>query len=252
MPARECARMECHNLVHPLAVYRIAGETEEYCSRTCVDIAFEQGRKTRKRKEKEMQVPAQDFGASGVVRHQCDNPRCQKPLGVMPDGTAALAWKGRSGVYCSNRCLKLMENNSMPETETATATASSPISAGSTTPTPSKKKVTPAPAPKSKKATPAKKKAVAPTPKKKAAAPTSKTPAKAPKDPNEVFRAGSTKADIFSLLKDGKKHTREQVYGLIEKAGKSNQLLHWVLLVLPEKGFKVLQNDKDGIQIAKK
>jgi len=141
----------------------------------------------------------------------------------------------------------------MPETETATATASSPISAGSTTTTPSKKKVTPAPAPKSKKAAPTKKKAVAPAPKKKAAAPASKTPkAKAPKDPNEVFRAGSTKADIFSLLKDGKKHTREQVYGLIEKAGKSNQLLHWVLLVLPEKGFKVVQNDKDGIQIAKK
>ena len=248
MPARECARMECHNLVHPLAVYRIAGETEEYCSRTCVDIAFEQGRKARKRKEKEMQVPAQDFGASGVVRHQCDNPRCQKPLGVMPDGTAALAWKGRSGVYCSNRCLKLMENNSMLETETVTATASSPISAGSTTTTPSKKKATPAL--KSKKATPTKKAA---TPKKKMATTASKTPkAKAPKNPNEVFRAGSTKADIFSLLKDGKKHTREQVYGLIEKAGKSNQLLHWVLLVLPEKGFKVVQNDKDGIQIAKK
>ena len=139
----------------------------------------------------------------------------------------------------------------MPETETATATASSPISAGSTTTTPSKKKVTPAPAPKSKKAAPTKK-AAAPAPKKKAAA-SAKTPkAKAPKDSNEVFRAGSTKADIFSLLKDGKKHTREQVYGLIEKAGKSNQLLHWVLLVLPEKGFKVVQNDKDGIQIAKK
>lgn len=80
---------------------------------------------------------------------------------------------------------------------------------------------------------------------------TKKAPAKV-KDPNEVFRAGSTKAGIFNLLKDGKLHTREQIYGYIEKAGKTRQLLHWVLDVLPKKGWKIVQNDPEGVQIAKK
>ena len=71
-----------------------------------------------------MQVSAQDFGQSGVVRHQCD--RCHKPLGIQPDGTAALAWKGRYGTYCSNKCLKIQEKN-MPETTETTPTNNAPV-----------------------------------------------------------------------------------------------------------------------------
>ena len=103
---KKCAREGCKNTVG-MVPYRIFGAPDEYCSQACVSIVFEQGRKsTRTRKKKggkSMEVPAEDFGDSGVVRHSCDV--CGKPLGIHPDGTATVAWKGRYGEYCSNKCL---------------------------------------------------------------------------------------------------------------------------------------------------
>lgn len=77
-----------------------------------------------------MKRPAEDFGNSGVVRHFCDNPNCEKPI--------TLRWQGKRGEYCSNRCLNLTESEGEHVTTdestaaTETTNASSPIQAGKT------------------------------------------------------------------------------------------------------------------------
>src|ERR1017187_7085615 len=105
-----CALSGCGKPVG-VVPYRMLGKPEEFCSKGCVDQAW--GHRLKKSKpapqpepetepeEPSMEVPADDFGDAGVVRHFCDRPECRKPI--------ALSWKGRYGSYCSNTCLKISE-----------------------------------------------------------------------------------------------------------------------------------------------
>jgi hypothetical protein len=179
MEPKACARPECPRSVGAVA-FKIYQKDEEYCSRECVDqvlydakrAARRKGGKSQDQQEDAMKIPAEDFGAAGVVRHACDNPDCGKPLGILPDGTVTLAWKGQYGEYCSNDCLNQIEEN-MTDEQTATATAAAPapkpITAGKTATPKTTKKAAPA----SKPAKPAAEK--------KVAAPKAAKPAKAPK-----------------------------------------------------------------------
>jgi len=118
---RTCARKECGKPVR--TAYRIAGvDNVEYCSRGCLDIAFNEfikGRRKASQKsgdtdielaedalpepdhESDSETIAKEFGNASIVRHICDRPGCGKPV--------TLNWKGRNGEYCSNKCLKLAE-----------------------------------------------------------------------------------------------------------------------------------------------
>lgn len=49
------------------------------------------------------------LGNVGMTIMTCDNPNCRKNL--------VLAWKGRSGEYCSSKCLKLVEEKQMVDNE---------------------------------------------------------------------------------------------------------------------------------------
>lgn len=225
--------------------YCLFDHHEEYCSRKCMDEA---AIIPPTKKARHMQVPAKDFGTSGVVRHQCDNPKCQRPLGRLPDGTTALSWKGRSGIYCSNRCLKRMEKN-MNDVETVETTPTpSPIIAGAAVPAP-KKKAAPKAAAPVKKAAP--KAAAAPAKKaaKKAAAPAAKAAAN---NGDAPFRTGTIFYNIFRMLHDGKKHPVSEVREMIAEGGGSSALMYMFKKHLVNRGWKILPTDKEVIQIAKK
>lgn len=139
---RICARDGCSQPLGPVS-WRMYGESADYCSRSCMETvqAEQEQRKHRKRRVTTelpqrqeggegtiVEVPATDFGAAGVVRQVCDRPGCGRPLGVQLDGSVALSWKGRDGVYCSNRCKKIAESikrkeENMTSSDTAAATA---------------------------------------------------------------------------------------------------------------------------------
>ena len=157
MSPKACARPECPRSVGAVA-FKIYQKDEEYCSRECVDqVLYDAKRATRRKggkhqdqQEEAMKIPAEDFGSAGVVRHACDNPNCGQPLGIQPDGTVTLAWKGRYGEYCSNECLNEIEENMTDEqnaTATAAAPAPKPITAGKTATPKAAKKAAPAPKP---------------------------------------------------------------------------------------------------------
>lgn len=66
-----------------------------------------------------MKVPSETFPGAGLQRHVCD--KCGKPI--------VIAWTGRDGEYCSNKCLKeaeIKESNMTEETGTATAVEEAP------------------------------------------------------------------------------------------------------------------------------
>lgn len=140
-------------------------------------------------KEDEVEVPAEDFGEAGVTRTRCD--KCRKPV--------VLAWKGRYGVYCSNNCLKTedqqgdlndMTDESTPDTK--------PIRAGAASP----KKKTGAKKAAAPKKTPAKKAAGDGAARANAKfADDATIHMKA--DAENPFRADSSRAQRFALLKDG-------------------------------------------------
>lgn len=52
-------------------------------------------------KESLLEVTSDTFPGAGLKRHVCDNEACRKPI--------VIAWQGRDGEYCSNKCLKLKE-----------------------------------------------------------------------------------------------------------------------------------------------
>ena len=54
-----------------------------------------------------MQQQSTALGNIGMTQTLCDNPRCRKPTPV--------CWKGRNGKYCSNKCLKQVEENMVTE-----------------------------------------------------------------------------------------------------------------------------------------
>jgi len=213
-----------------------------------------------------MKVPATDFGGdTGVVREKCG--RCGKPLGLIKGGVAVPAWEGKKDRYCSNACLMKAEppgvdeddetenqveeeeENEMTTTATVDIEDEEMIETEEEAPITGKTKAKPA-----KKAAPKKGKVKA---EEEGAAP-AKKPKKAAADKasnngDGPFRAGTTMAKVFDLLKDGKVHTRAQVNKVVEKAGKTPSLLYMFLTKqLPKRGFKVVQNDSDGIQISAK
>ena len=157
-------------------------------------------------------VPAEDFGAAGVIRRYCD--RCRKPI--------TLCWKGRGKEFCTNACRKAYESgDTMPETNTETVTETpSPIVAGA-----------PAAAKPKKTAKPTAKKAAAKPPAKAKPTPKAAKPAKSSngaRDPNgpsekaeaslEALKKGNV--SIAKLMKDNEWSegtTRTQVARLKRK-----------------------------------
>lgn len=221
--------------------YRIYGKTEEYCSRACVDQVLAGLRKTGQRHPR----PVDKFGNAGVTRQSCRS--CGKPLGLQPDGSSVLALQGQDGRYCSAKCLEIEK-----EKVTMISDNDSPIAPAAPA---AKKAAKAAKGAAAKKAAPAKK-----APAKKAAK-AAKAPAKkAAKAPEKradkytadaPFREGSTKAAVFAALKDGKVHKREELWGIIDKDGKTHQLLGWVLDRAEEYGWKIVQKGPE-VQIARK
>jgi len=176
--AEPAACAGCGNPIPVNTAYRIAGLPESYCSRTCVDTAFQtfiQGRrkvlrdtakpttKTANPADAELAediIPEPDhdlepeessmmesaiskeFGDATIVRHICDRKGCGKPV--------TLGWKGRDGEYCSNACLKqaervTKENIKMTtelneEVDTTTHDDDSPVTAGKSSDKKKKKK----------------------------------------------------------------------------------------------------------------
>ncbi len=91
--------------------WRIAGVDYDFCSRACrkpyLD-AFLKGKKIDMGK-----VTSIHFGGAPVGEHNCDN--CGLPI--------IMAWRGRDGEYCSNKCLESKERgDKMADGTTATAT----------------------------------------------------------------------------------------------------------------------------------
>lgn len=70
----------------------------------------------------------------------------------------------------------------------------------------------------------------------------------------ELFREGSTKADIWSKIKDGKVHSRKSLREFVEKQKKTAQLIAWVLIKAQANGYKVVEDkeDKDKLQVVRK
>ena len=221
-----------------VVAYTIRGQPEEYATRECLNQVLD----TTKRR-RPMRVPSTEFAGAGATRHQCDN--CHSPI--------ALCFQGRDGEYCSNACLEKSEGGSMSDDN---ATAASPAIAGKTKKL--IKKTVAAPAKTVKAAAPAPKKLVKVAPvatKSKAAAPAPKkksAPASGRGLPaGELFRPGSTKADLWDVLKDGKVHPKKDVHAICDAANKSRQLLVWVLIKLKEQGY-VVKSDRESIQVSKK
>lgn len=141
-------------------VYCIAGLPDvKYCSRSCVDKAFEafiQGRRRELRTNPNIELAediipetdleseessstmettiSKEFGDAAIVRHVCDRKGCGKPV--------TLGWKGRDGEYCSNECLKSERVKMTTETNTVDMTDDddSPVTAGKSTVAKKKKK----------------------------------------------------------------------------------------------------------------
>jgi hypothetical protein len=212
-----CALPGCTTPIKPgILPYRIGSNPEEYCSRGCVNIAFELMRKGKKYKqpqaekvnylkedEKEelaearasiikedegVKVKAEEFGGAGVYRRYCDNPACKGPITV--------CWKGRRGEYCSNSCLKTEKENTMTTNEETVE--ESPIAAGAPA---SKKKGKAA-----KKAAPVKK-AAKKTTKKVSAAPSERAEGNAKViqlvKSEKLPEYRGVKTDITKQIKDG-------------------------------------------------
>ncbi len=72
-----------------------------------------------------MKVKSETFPGAGLYREVCDNSKCHNgaPIkysdGTIRRGRAALiiAWEGRDGRYCSNKCLNERENQMSDEEE---------------------------------------------------------------------------------------------------------------------------------------
>lgn len=62
-----------------------------------------------------MKSASNELGDVGMTVQLCDNPACRKKL--------VLAWKGREGEYCTQTCLKAVEEKSMTEDESTQDTA---------------------------------------------------------------------------------------------------------------------------------
>lgn len=205
MDLKSCALPGCPKFVG-VVPYLVAGRKEEYCSRACCDVAFDMKLSELKKRKRQMEKHADDFGDANVVRHFCDHESCGKPITV--------AWTGRYGKYCCNTCLQLNENSEKEITnmaDTNETTTTSPITAGA----PVAKK-----APKgkaAKKAAPVVKKAAKGKAAKAAPVATAKKAPKEPKDGKtsekdaQVLHINDSvandmrgkRADVMKLLKDG-------------------------------------------------
>ena len=195
MTHKACSMQGCPNAVGAVP-YKLFKSDLEFCSRKCINdfvdakdgkkgssvreccvcghlVRLDGAMRTRDGRvyhaacelpaeEEKMEVPAEDFGTSGITRKFCDRRGCGKQV--------TLCWKGRSGEYCSNQCLKISEKGKteMETTETnatpVNAAPPSPIAAGASKKNAAKKAAKPAPAAK-KTASPAKKTAPKAAPK---------------------------------------------------------------------------------------
>ena len=212
-------KKRCGTCGGPVGVppYIISGDFSgtQFCSRKCVDVGFENLKKGAKRHKKDshMEVPATDFGEAGVTRQLCD--KCQQPV--------ALAWRGRYGTYCSNKCLK--EAETMTD---ATATPAAPAPAKSAIKVPAKKAAAKKTTKPAKAAKPAKE-----APKAKAA----------PKAKGKVgdFAPGSKKADMLEMLKKG-----ATVPQMSKKIGWQPQAIRAAMWAMGQKGIKIESEKKPG------
>lgn len=117
------------------------------------------------------------------------------------------------------------------------------------------KKAAPAKAAKAAPAKKAAKKAAKVAPAKKAAkkaakaAPAKKAAAAPASASGSPFREGSTKAQIFDVLRDGKPHKKEDLRAICDDAGKTHQLISFVLRKLRNiPGYKIVQ-DRETLQV---
>jgi Protein of unknown function (DUF3489) len=161
----------------------------KYCSNDCVNEAFmlkKDGKEfalpqkeIKKTEDKNVQLPADDFGESGVVRRFCDKPTCRRPV--------TLEWRSRSGkIYCSNECLKTEKPEKESRQMTTENTEDSPIAPAAAKKKAAKKVAAKKVAAKTKETAKAAKKAA------------KKTSAKAAKgEPRE----GSKTAQVVEMLK---------------------------------------------------
>lgn len=157
MNIKICALPSCDNTITDRP-FKLGLYPGEYCSRECVNDAYSlkksgepfskvpdepkdsQGKK-EVRPKKVPHIDAADFGNVGVIRHFCDNPSCANP-GNNPvmeiDGklltVITLCWKGRSGEYCSNECMKTEKEKKMTDEQddspVSTGTATAPAKKG--------------------------------------------------------------------------------------------------------------------------
>jgi hypothetical protein len=224
--------------------YCIAGLPEvNYCSRTCVDAAFEtfiQGRRKKTANNIELAedpIPEPDhdldseessimeslvlneFGDATIVRHICDRKGCGKPI--------TLIWKGRDGEYCSFECKEKTERvtKEMPETNVDTMADDSPVTAGKSTADKKKKKKVEAPKAKAKA---------------KTAAPPEAKKSKANGKANGSGRDTAIGAQVIHLTKkEGElKGKRGQIYKLIKNGMTVSQLQDAAARKLGDDSFK--------------
>jgi hypothetical protein len=179
----------CANCNKPVGAvpHTIKDRPEKFCSSECSATQF--STPTKRRKEKNMQVPALDFGGE-VSRHFCDNPNCRKPY--------MLCWKGHDGEYCSPDCKDAVEDpnyqgDHMSDNETAApeAPANKPITAA---------------APKKSKKAPAKK-----SEPKKAKSAKKATAKKAPKTAAKTPEKGSKAAIVTALMERKNGATADEI-----------------------------------------
>jgi hypothetical protein len=230
-----CALPSCDNVVKDKP-FKLGLYPGEYCSRECVNDAYTLKKSGQpfskvpedvpvkpfvadlKEKPKTKKVPhidASDFGDVGVIRHFCDNSSCTNP-GRNPVmeiygkllTVITLCWKGRSGEYCSNECMKTEKEKKMPkeapevEEVDEVEEDDSPVSTGTTPAKKSGKKGA------AKKAAPVAKKGAA-----KKAAPVAATKKATTKKASSP-RDGSVMEKVLALLKRKSGTTHEEVMEL--------------------------------------
>jgi hypothetical protein len=153
------------------------------------------------------------FGGAGVELPTCDY--CHGQLKIV-------AIRGRYGRYCSQKCCAAKEDQLTDKEKTELMAKKA-----------TKKATKKAPARKATKKAPAKK-------------------ATRKATSTEMFRPGATKYDIWQQLAPGKPVKVEELYTITEAAGKTRQLVSFVLSRVRKNGYTVIRDREAGtIQVTK-
>ena len=178
-----------------------------------------------------------EFGGAEVHTPTCDH--CHGPIKVV-------ALRGRYGLYCKQACCAAAESN-LTEKEKNGIMARKQAekkTAKTTAKTPKKTSTKKVPARKTLAKAPSTKKVPVEKPAGKQAA--------ADADEKQMFRPGATKYDIWEVLKPGKPMPVAELQKITEDAGKTPQLIGFVLSRVRKEGYTVVRDKEAGtVQVTK-